>query len=105
MRLRNRNRKSEKRKSRAFGLCVSWGGSACSKTGLRSPLHTLIRSQPVCFSGKAERHDTIIINDGQRYGDEPLAEPDGLFDPEGHGPISFDGMAAYKAFLVGFPQS
>ena len=44
-------------------------------------------------------------NDEQRYGNEKLAEPGALFDPEVHGPIPFDGMAAYKAFHMGLPQS
>ena len=45
------------------------------------------------------------MNDEQRYGDDQLAEPDALFDPEDHEPISFDEMAAYKAFLTGLPGS
>ena len=48
---------------------------------------------------------TQPINDEQRYGDDQLAEPGALFDPEVHDPISFDEMAAYKAFLMGLPQS
>ena len=48
---------------------------------------------------------TQLINDGQHYGDENLAEPGALFDPEVHDPISIDEMSAYKAFLMGLPQS
>ena len=48
---------------------------------------------------------TQPVNDEQHYGDVQLAEPDALFDPEGHDPISVDEMAAYKAFLTGLPQS
>ena len=46
---------------------------------------------------------TQPINDEHRWGDDQLAGP--LFDPEVHDPISFDEMTAYKAFLMGLPQS
>ena len=51
------------------------------------------------------------IDDEQRRVDEqladalPEAQPDVLFDPEGHDPISTKEMEAYKAFLKGLPQS
>ena len=64
----------------------------------------MIRSQPVVFQAK-QKGITQPINDEQRYEDEQLAEPDALFDPEGHDPISFEEMDAYKAFLKGLPQS
>ena len=54
---------------------------------------------------------TQPIDDEQRRVDEQLAEalpdaqPDVLFDPEGHDPISTKEMEAYKAFLKGLPQS
>ena len=73
-------RNSEDRKSRAFGL-VGWGGSACSKTGLRSHLHTLIRSQRDYFQAK-QKGMAQPVNDEQRYGDDQLAEPAlGTFRP------------------------
>ena len=56
-RLGNRNRKKRNRKSRTFGLCFGSVGSACSKTGLRSHLHTLIRSQPVYFQAKQKCYE------------------------------------------------
>ena len=45
---------------------------------------------------------TQPINDEQHYGDDQLAEPGALSDPEAHDPITFGEMSAYKAFLVGF---
>ena len=48
---------------------------------------------------------TQPINDEKPYGDDQLAEPGAPFDPEVHDRISFDEMAAYKAFLIGLPQS
>ena len=48
---------------------------------------------------------TQPVNDEQRFGDEQLGYPDALFNPEDHGPISVDEMTAYKAFLLGLPQS
>ena len=40
---------------------------------------------------------TQPINDEQRYGDDQLAEPGALFDPEVHDPISFDEMGPLLA--------
>ena len=54
---------------------------------------------------------TQPIDDEQRRVDEQLADapseaqPDVLFDPEGHDPISTKEMEAYKAFLKGLPKS
>ena len=48
---------------------------------------------------------TQPVKEEQRYRDVQLAEPDALFDPKVHDPISFNEMAAYKAFLIGFSQS
>ena len=54
---------------------------------------------------------TQLIDDEQRRVDGqladalPEAQPDVLFDPEGHDPISTKEMEAYKAFLKGLPQS
>ena len=48
---------------------------------------------------------TQPIHDEQRRVDEqladapPEAQPDVLFDPEGHGPSSTKEVEAYKAFL------
>ena len=45
------------------------------------------------------------VNGEQRYGGGQLGDPEALSDPEDHAPISFDEMIAYKAFLMGLPQS
>ena len=48
---------------------------------------------------------TQSANDEKRHAGNQLAEPGALFVAEVHDPIAFDGMAAYKAFLLGLPQS
>ena len=40
---------------------------------------------------------------GHRDENGQLGSPDGLFNSDGHAPISVDDMSAYRAFLAGLP--
>jgi nucleoside 2-deoxyribosyltransferase len=57
------------------------------------------------FTGVSKDMTQPAINEQCTTPDGQLGNPDGLFVPAEHVPISIDEMMAYKAFLMGLPKS
>jgi len=82
---------------------VGCGGSVCSNRFAISS--TPVGSISTRFTGVSKDLTQPAGDEQRTMPDGQLDNPDGLFVPAEHVPISVDEMAAYKAFLMGLPKS